>query len=217
MICWLALALLSAPPVARGFTLEMTGPGTPYAQVTYEIAPQRGVIVASISKVFTADFGHREEVSVLDEGALKQITAILDALGACQLPDARREAARRAYRLRCSASGGFQVDDPAQQVDPRYAQAISRLRGFIERRVPPIHFRDPLLRPGEFGWLRVEATPTARVYIDGIALEGETPLAAPLPVGARVIELEPAQGGARQRYEVRVEEGRTTSLVIELG
>lgn len=218
--CFILALLLSstagAEELTRGFRLELLGPATPYARVLHEISPRRGVVVASISKIFTADFGRREEVSVLDEAALNGLSATLGGLDACQLPDETRPNPRSVYRLTCGEGGGFTVHDPHLSLEPRYAKVIAALRGFIARRAPRVEFRDPLLRPGEFGWLRVDAAPTARVYVDGVALEGQTPISDRAAVGTRVIELEPIEGGARHRYEVQVEPKRTTSLVVEL-
>ncbi len=66
--------------------------------------------------------------------------------------------------------------------------------------------------------ISIESDLLARVIVDGVDTGLTTPVARlPLPPGRHVVTLERLDGGGKKDFELVVEEGRTASLVGELG
>ncbi len=203
-----------------GVRVVLTGPATPYAAVRYAVEERRGTIAASVSKTFADDFGLREEVGLLTAGDFAALLAELEGLGAFTLPSTTARAARARYEVEVRRAGrrhAFTVHDPALLPDARYRQLIARVRGAVEATAGAIAFRDPLLLPGEAGLLTLQSRPRARVEINGVAHGETTPLdALPLPVGTHTVRLVALDEPLERTYEVKVEAGKTTRLVVDL-
>lgn len=209
-----------AAPDGDGVRLVLSGPATPYARVEYEVAAKRGAVVAGVDKVFAADFGRRGEVGLLPRGDLSALLDELEALGGFALSDHTSPRPRTVWRIearRGAKRHTITVHDPERLADGRYRALIERVRGLVEATVGPVPYRDALLLPGEFGRLRVRSTPRGTLTVDGVPIAGETPVDdLRLPVGRHRVELTPLAGGEPHPYDVQIEAGRTTSLVVEL-
>lgn len=222
-IC-LTAVLLSAPALAAapdGVRAVLTGPSVPYHEVVYEIAEKQGTVVATVVKRFAADFGRRDAVALVPTDEWETLLDRLEAAGLFSLPDATDGPPPRAvWRVEARRGGKahrFVVHDPATRPDGRHLALIDGIREAVSARTEALPFIDALLLPAESGQLRVRSQPSARVAVDGLPVEGTTPLSGlPLLVGAHAIRLTPAAGGAAQTYDVRIERGKTTSLVVEL-
>jgi eukaryotic-like serine/threonine-protein kinase len=66
------------------------------------------------------------------------------------------------------------------------------------------------------GWLSVDATPWAQVFIDGKEIDG-TPIARyPLPPGKYRVRFKNPDAGREQTREVVVESGKSAALTVDL-
>lgn len=224
LVCVLLLCLAptayAAPGGADQVRLELSGSATPYAKVTYEVAPRRGAVIVGVRKAFAEGFGHRDEVGLLTAEDLDALLAELDAMGAFALPPRTSKSRRARWTLTIRWGDKRRVltiDDPGLADDLRYRALVDRVVMAVEAELDPILFRDPMLLPGEAGRLRLSARPPARVAINGLPVEGKTPMNdLRLPVGTHTITLTPVSGGDAHPYEVRIEAGKTTSLAVEL-
>lgn len=223
-VCVSLLSLLMAAPATAAevdeVRLELTGSATPYARVTYEVATRRGAIVVGVRKAFADGFGHRDEVGLTTADELDALLAELDAMGAFALPPRVVDGPRARWTMtvqRGAKRRVLRMDDPGLTDDLRYRALIDRIIAAVNTEVDPILFRDPMLLPSEAGRLRLSSRPPARVSIDGLPLDGQTPMTdLRLPVGAHQILLTPVSGGEPHPYTVRIEAGKTTSLAVEL-
>ncbi len=202
-----------------GVRVVLTGPGTPYARVEFSVLEKRGSVVATVSKTFSGPFGRREKVGLL---AGDEFHALLEALagqGAFGLPSRPHEGGQAVYTVELTTKGRhhrFEVADPELLDDPRYLEVIRRVRAVVGEHAGTIAFQDRMLLPGEGGVLRVSSTPPARVWLDDIALPGETPIAGlRVEAGPHKVRLQTATG-LTETYEVKVDVGKTTSLNVEL-
>ncbi len=215
----LAGAAAAAPP-GDGVRLRLTGPATPYAEVTYAVAFRRGAVIAEVDKALAAGFGRRGEVGLLTRDDLSGLLDAVEALGAFTLRDRTHADPRTVWRIetrRGQKAHTVVVHDPERGADGRYRALIERVRGLVEQTVGPVPWRDAMLLPEEFGRLRLRSTPKATLTIDGVPWPGTTPMNdVRLTGGAHRLELTPVGGGEPHVYDVRVEIGKTTSLVVEL-
>lgn len=219
-----ALLLTLAAPAraddADHVRLTLSGPATPYAAVTWEVARERGAVVVGLEKRFAPGFGHRAEVGLLTDADLNALLDALAALGAFTLPARTVETPRTVYTL--SIQQGRRrhrvtVHDPEWSPDPRARAVFARIRAAVAAHTDPIPFRDALVLPGEYGTLHLRATPPATVALDGVPLEGRTPITdLRLTTGRHRLTLTPLSGGEARDYDVTIEPGKTTSLVVEL-
>lgn len=227
------LALVFAPPASAAdgdrVVVRLKGPTVPYASVVFEVGQRRGTVVASVSKEFEADFGHRESLGLLPRAEFDALMRALERLGAGTLksagrPGPRRGSARRPARtihevefVHLGRTHRFTVEDLAQQPDARYRRVVETVRDAVRANAGTLAFRDALLLESEQGILRVDARPRARVRVDGVLLEETTPISAlPLPAGPHTVELLAVDSDARGLYEIKVEAGKTTRLAVEL-
>lgn len=226
ILCCLALLALAAAaraePPGDGVRLRLSGPATPYAEVRYEVAFRRGTVIAEADKVFAADFGRRGEVGLLTRGDLGALLDAVEALGGFTLRSRTPAAPRTVWRIearRGQKAHSFTVHDPETIDDGRYMAVIERVRGLVEQTVGEVPFRDGMLLPAEYGILRLRATPEATLAVDGVPWAGTTPMnEVRLPAGRHTLALTPV-GAADDEphvYEVQIEVGKTTSLVVEL-
>lgn len=106
--------------------------------------------------------------------------------------------------------------DPFVQRDRRYAQVIGLIRDAAVRTAGEIGF------PGttgssRAGYVYVDSTPSARVYIDGVLAQETTPLLNwSLSPGKHLIEFELEGQPARKQFPVVVRPGLTTSVEVDL-
>lgn len=216
----LTLAATARADDADHVRLTLAGPATPYATVTYEAARKRGAVVATVEKRFAPGFGHRSEVGLLTDADLEALLTELADLGAFTLQNRRVEAPRTLYTL--SIQHGRRrhqatVHDPEWAPEARARALFARIRAAIGATTDPIPFRDALLLPGEYGTLHLRATPPATVALDGAPIEGRTPITdLRLTAGRHRVTLTPAAGGEARDYDVTIEAGKTTALVVEL-
>lgn len=224
---WLTAASLvfaaGAPAAAAegdAVRVTLTGPGTPYASVRYEIEERRGTVSASVTKVFAGDFGFEEKVGLLPSTDFEALLGELEALQAFTLPSTRGPARRARYLIevrRGSRSHRIEVHDPAQLPDGRYRALIDRVRSVTRTVAGRIPFRDAMLLPAEAGLLRIRSRPAARVTIDGLQYGETTPVEGlPLPAGRHTVRLTAVDEPLERTYEIRIEAGKTTRLAVDL-
>lgn len=226
ILCCLALfafaAAARAEPPGDGVRVRLTGPATPYAEVRYEVAFRRGTVIAEVDKAFAADFGHRGEVGLLARSDLGALLDAVEALGGFTLRSRTHADPRTVWRIearRGQQTHSITVHDPETISDGRYLAVIDRVRGLVEQTVGPVPFRDGMLLPAEYGTLRLRTTPKATLAVDGVPWAGTTPMnEVRLPAGRHTLALTPVGGEEHEPhvYEVQIEVGKTTSLVVEL-
>jgi hypothetical protein len=220
LLLMLLVPRTSAAAEGDAVRVVLTGPATPYASVRYAVEERRGAVSASVTKTFADDFGFREEVGLLTAGDFAALFADLEGLGAFALPSTSGKATQARYEVEVRRGGrrhAFTVHDPALLPDARYRQLVARVRAAVEASAGTIPFRDPLLLPNEAGLLTLQSRPRARVEIDGVAHGETTPLdALPLPAGTHTVRLVALDEPLERTYEVKVEAGKTTRLVVDL-
>lgn len=209
-----------AADLEAGVRVTLTGPGTPYAEVVHEVGRRHGTVVVSVRKTFAAGFGHRDEVGLLTDDDLEALLDGLVALGAFELASSPRKDHRARHRVEIAWKGRhhvFEVDDPELQADERYGRLITRVRAAVGHAAGVVPFQDAMLLPEEAGRLNIVADPPARARIDGVVIEGTTPLGGlRLPAGSHRVELTPVGGGPARTYDVKIEVGKTTNLTVNL-
>ena len=192
----------------------------PCERVEHAIERSQGTLVARVGKFLAEGFGRREAVGLLTEEELTELVVKLDALGAFSLPSVKPRSARATWRVRLEVGDHkhfFEVGDADRRPDGRHLAVIALLRETVEAKTGPVPVQDDLLLPAEAGLLRVTTDVPARVKVAAESYEGLTPvLGLRLPAGQHVVELQPVDGGEPNRYEIRVDAGRTTSLKVQL-
>ena len=201
-------------------SVELTGPATVYANVRYEIARRRGAVVVTIVKTFAEGFGQAQSVGLMADDDLATLWESLRVAGAFELKSRRDEHRRARWRIELQQGGARHVvvvDDPELHIDRRAHEVLRRILAVTRGTAGAVPFRDALLLPDEAGILRIDARPPARVAIEGVWLSGSTPIVGlRVPAGHRTVRLEALDGSATRDYEVTVDAGRTTRLVVEL-
>lgn len=224
--CFLGAVAIGALPgagAAQALSVEVSGPAVAGARVEHVIERSQGTLVVRVGKFMPDGFGRREAVGLFTDEDLADLVRDLDALGAFALPSLPRHGRRppRAiYRVRLDVGERrhhFEVADPGRLPDGRHAAVIARLRAAVEGKTGQLPLQDDLLLPEEAGLVHVLTDVPARVLVVGQGFEGKAPVRGlRLPVGVHVLEVVPIDGGAANRYEIRVDAGRTTSLDLQL-
>ena len=199
---------------------ELTGAATPYETVRFEIAERRGTVIVSTVKTFANQFGHEQRVGLLPKSELGPLFEALDRLNAFEIPSRQSRSPRTRWHIelrRGRRSHRIVVDSPGRLADRRYARVLSHIRSVVAESAGIIPFRDALLLPTEAGLIRLDSTPRAGVAVDGIELGLVTPVVdLRLPAGPHEIRLNAIAEPLSRTYEVRVEVGKTTQLVVDL-
>ncbi|MFZ4578546.1 MAG: hypothetical protein ACOYOB_09155 [Myxococcota bacterium] len=109
------------------------------------------------------------------------------------------------------------VADPYRLDDRRYAAFIDAVRQLAVATAGDIGYQAPSGPTGQEGYLFIDSVPGAKVSVDGVALDAETPiLSYPVSPGSHLVVLENERLGLRREYKVRVQPGMTTSLEVDL-
>lgn len=202
-----------------GVRVVLSGGATPYARVEFAIVEKRGTVVAEVVKTYAAEFGRDERVGLLPPDEYGELLSALERLGLFALPDRVGPGARVTYEVTARRGGRrhrFRVADPELLDDGRYAKLLARVQATVAEHAGAVPFRDRMLLPSESGRLRIVSTPRAVVWLDDVALQGWTPLTGVrATVGKHRLRLV-TEAGLTRDYEVKVEVGRTTSLVVDL-
>ena len=221
----LLLALLPVAALADDadhVRLSLTGPAVPYASVVYELARERGAVVATVTKRFADGFGHRSEVGLLTDRDLTALLTELTALGAYTLTPriiTGAQTPRTIYTLSIRRAGRHRtltVHDPEWSPETRHRALFDRIRAAAAAHTDPIPFRDALLLPHEAGTLWVRSTPPATLALDGVPITGRTPTDLRVAAGPHRLTLTPIGGGEPRDYDITIRAGKTTSLTLDL-
>lgn len=228
MLC-LMLWALAAPSLAQAgeddyVRWSLVPPAaSPYYMIRYEITKRRPATTAV----------HRRNLPGLDEGlhALGLLTpdesdalfAAVRKADALSLPDARG-AAHRAGELvwDCEVhldgkDHRFTVTEPMTQADRRYAALFRIVRDAAVRFAGELPFRNVFFPAGQRGWVNIESVPAAKVYLDGLDTQLETPLYAyEVAAGSHEVRLVSGDGRFDRTYTVRIEAQGTTTLRVDL-
>jgi len=196
---------------------------SPYHTIRYEITKRRPATTAV----------HRKNLPGLDESlhALGLLTpeesdavfAIVHRVMATPLVDAAAPRPRAdALTWQCDVrldgvDRRFTVTDPLRQADRRYAALFLAVRDVVLERAGPLPFRNVFYPAGERGWINIESVPAARVWIDDLDTELDTPLYAyEIAAGTHTVRLVDKEGGHDRTYTVRIETQGTTTLRVDL-
>ena len=206
----------------------VTPAASPYHTIRYEITKRRPATTAV----------HRRNLPGLDESlhALGLLTpaesdaafASVRAADALTLPDAPSATAAGAKAgpgtliWHCDVRLDGQdrrivVAEPLLQADRRYARLFSAVRDVVLARAGPLPFRNVFFPTAERGWINIESVPAARVWVDGLDTELDTPLYAyEVAAGSHTIRLVDKDGQLDRTYTVRIEAQGTTTLRVDL-
>ncbi len=202
-----------------GVRVVLSGGATPYERVEFAIVEKRGTVVAEVVKTYAAEFGRDERVGLLPRDEYGTLLAALERLGLFTLQERTDPRARVTYEVIAQQGKRrhrFRVADPELLDDPRYSSLLARIQATVAEHAGAVRFHDRMLLPSESGRLRVVSTPRAVVWLDDVALQGWTPLKRlRVPVGKHRLRLV-SEAGLTRDYEVKIEVGRTTSLVVDL-
>ncbi|MCC6625579.1 MAG: hypothetical protein IT385_30355 [Deltaproteobacteria bacterium] len=231
-VLWLTLLTLtplSAPAAWAGeddyvrWSLVTPAP-SPYHTIRYEITRRRPATTAV----------HRRNLPGLDESlhALGLLTpeeseaafSAIRAADALSLPDAPAPAKVGPGTLtwQCDirldgTSRKIVVAEPLTQPDRRYAALFATVRDLVLLRAGPLPFRNVFFPSDERGWINIESVPAARVFVDGLDTELDTPLYAyEVAAGTHTIRLVDKEGQLDRTYSVKIEAQGTTTLRVDL-
>lgn len=218
------LLLVSPAPIPTalagdGVRITLSGPAVPYATVAYEVASKRGTIVATVEKQFAADFGQRSEVAILTRQDLDVLLVELAGLGLFSAQSAQVDGARAALTVEArwgDRAVRVTAPDPSDRPDSPLARIARRVRGAVTRETGRQPFGDQMLLPAERGRLRLTSRPAARVRLDGVTLDGRTPmLDVTVTAGPHTLDLS-SDAGPTRTYTVQVDVGKTTAVDVDL-
>jgi len=201
----------------------VTPAASPYHIIRYEITKRRPATTAI----------HRRNLPGLDEslhalGLLtpeesKAMFAAINAEQAMTLGDALLAKKRPGVlRWRCDLhidgqDHSFEVNDPLNQKDRRYARLFEKVRSTVLAHAGELPFRNVFFPAAQRGWVNVESVPAAKVTIDGLDTNLETPLYAyEVAAGAHEVRLVSSDARYDRTYTVRVEAQGTTTLRVDL-
>jgi hypothetical protein len=109
------------------------------------------------------------------------------------------------------------VADPYRLDDRRYAAFIDAVRQLAVATAGDVGYQAPSGPSGQEGYLFIDSVPGAKVLVDGVALDMETPiLSYPVSPGSHIVVLENERLGLRREYKLKVQSGMTTSLEVDL-
>ena len=196
---------------------------SPYHTIRYEITKRRPATTAV----------HRRNLPGLDESlhglglltpeesdaAFAEVRAA-DALALVDAPAASPRPSTLTWECEVRLDGKeskFEVADPLLQPDRRYARLFLAVREVVRARAGELPFRNVFFPADERGWVNIESVPTARVFVDGLDTQLDTPLYAyEISAGSHTIRLVDKDGAHDRTYTVRVEAQGTTTLRVDL-
>ncbi len=197
--------------------VERTGRALAWDRIRTTFKVDGGAATLSVVKHYVGGYGHRHRLVLLDQ---KEAAAVVDALRGCglaELNDSRRRRGRDLYAVtwRGLGEGRVMADDPHGAADGRLSVCLTILERAVDKHVGAVPWRDIFFDKAQMGYLRVESTPAARVYLDGRDTGEDTPVAAlPLRVGTHKIRFVSEE--LDRSYEVRILAGATTNLDVDL-
>jgi hypothetical protein len=205
---------------ADGIRLELSGPACPYEKVVYEVTRKRGAVVVTVVKAFRQGFGRHERVGLLDDAAFTVLMARIAQTQVGRVSQRKKPAHRLRRRVQVNWKGResrIVVDDAVAFEDVEVLAVWKAVRAVVRARTRPAPFWDAMLLSDEAGFLRVQSKPVARVFVNGVDTQSNTPLSSlRLPAGKHLIELRSTADGEPYDYPITIEIGKTTVLAVEL-
>lgn len=109
------------------------------------------------------------------------------------------------------------VQDPFALPDRRYAQFILAVRDLSIQVAGDIGYHAPTGRDGEQGYLFIDSVPSAKVWIDDVQLNEETPVFCyTLAPGVHVVRLRSDKHELQRDYKVKISPGQSSALEVDL-
>jgi hypothetical protein len=207
--------ILSADEARWSVTLELSTALSPFSKVEFFVRKRGDSGLVALVRDYAVDIRAEQNSRLVTEEELREFAAIVNEC--VRIDDVRfsqeehgstlHGTQRRLYVTRENAQG-FVVGESLETCSVL-------VRDFVLERVELEPYRHPFWEQGEFGTLRLGANSAARVRIDGVPLEGITPISGiRLPPGTYRVEWTQLESGEVRTETVDVVAGQLTAIGV---